>query len=436
MSRNGNTIKVIHLATSISPSSACSRLNIAERNNDIDSKMIVGFCNSEMKYVEKYTYQTDIFSRIYRKINRIRKMILEKYVFGKYKIISNMPYTKDLYGMDILKNKQVYKEIKDSDIIHLHWICGFVSLKDIAYLSKAGKVIVWTFHDIWPLTGGCHCDYDCERYKASLCGKCPLLITDEEKDLSTIIMMKKYQILNKVNMTIIAPSNWMKNNTLENMIFKGKRVFVIPNTIDTNIFFPKESDYIFNKIGYSKNSNKIHILFSSYSINIEYKGYKYFLEMLSILRRNHFELSNRIVIHLLGKKPHELEIIGEFENKLWDLIGNQENLAAVYSMADYLVYPSLCDNLPNTVMEALSCETPVVAFDIGGISDLIEHKVNGYLAKPRSSEDLLNGLLWLIANNDSNILGKNGRNKVMKSFSEEVVAKQHYKLYEELLENA
>ena len=114
-------------------------------------------------------------------------------------------------------------------------------------------------------------------------------------------------------------------------------------------------------------------------------------------------------------------------------INDDFHLKCVYNAADVCIVPSLSENLSNTIMESLSCGTPVVGFDIGGNSDMIEYKKNGYLATERDSEDLAKGIEWCLAHNADGAMSKNAREKVMNNYTIEIVSEQYKKLYESLL---
>lgn len=105
----------------------------------------------------------------------------------------------------------------------------------------------------------------------------------------------------------------------------------------------------------------------------------------------------------------------------------------LYNAVDVTVVPSLQENLSNAIMESLACGTPVAGFDIGGNSDMIEHRTNGYLAKPLESQDLANGIEWILNTANYNKLCSNAREKVMQEFASEVVAKKYIQLYQEIL---
>lgn len=114
---------------------------------------------------------------------------------------------------------------------------------------------------------------------------------------------------------------------------------------------------------------------------------------------------------------------------------SEADLAALYAAADVFVAPSQQDNLPNTVMEALACGTPCVAFDIGGMPDMIEHRRNGYLARPYESDDLAAGIAWVVEDLERwRKLSEHARRKVEREFTIMLQAQRYRALYEELLE--
>jgi glycosyltransferase involved in cell wall biosynthesis len=114
------------------------------------------------------------------------------------------------------------------------------------------------------------------------------------------------------------------------------------------------------------------------------------------------------------------------------VISSQQDLIELYNIADVFVLPSLEDNLPNMVMEAMSCGIPVVAFNQGGIPEMIDHQQNGYIAKYCSSEDLSEGIYWCLSQNQMDIK-TNARKKVIKNYSEEVISQKYLKAYQSLL---
>ena len=152
--------------------------------------------------------------------------------------------------------------------------------------------------------------------------------------------------------------------------------------------------------------------------------------LLQMTEEQRPDIYNRIEINTIG--GNGLEKNFDLVSHNWGYIDSPEELAKIYSSMDILLYPTLSDNLPGVVMESLSCETPVVSFDVGGVSDLIEHKANGYLAQYKNTQDFVNGIIWVVENNPDNILGKNGRITVLKNYKKNDIAQKYIELYHDI----
>jgi len=312
------------------------------------------------------------------------------------------------------------------DILHLHWInLRFVDIEDLAKITKP---IVWTLHDCWPFTGVCHYFYDCTRYKQS-CGCCPHLASNNERDLSHKVWQKKMEIFSKLNIHVVCPSNWLAQAARESTIFKQFPVSVIPNPLDTNFFTPG------SKVDACKvlciSPEKRYILYGAMNaIKDRNKG---FAELKSCLQyyENQFDTKDIEVLIFGSTEKAQLELNHIRTTDLGLL--NDQQLRAAYRASDVMVTPSLSENLSNIIMESLSCGTPVVAFNIGGNSDMIDHKLNGYLAEPYNPQDLAAGIAWCLENNTSGELSRRAQNNVEENYSMERVGEMYVELYKELI---
>lgn len=309
------------------------------------------------------------------------------------------------------------------DILHLHWInLRFIDINDLA---KVTKPIVWTLHDCWPFTGVCHYFYDCTRYKQS-CGCCPHLASNNERDLSHKVWQKKMDVFSKLNIHVVCPSNWLAQAARESAIFKQFPVSVIPNPLDTDFFTPG------SKVDACKvlciSPEKRYILYGAMNaIKDRRKG---FAELKSCLQyyENQFDTKDIEVLIFGSNDKAQLELNHIRTTDLGLL--NDQQLRAAYRASDVMVTPSLSENLSNIIMESLACGTPVVAFNIGGNSDMIEHKLNGYLAENVSSKELADGITWCLENNNTANLSQNARNKVLENFTEDKVGVMYKRVYE------
>jgi glycosyltransferase involved in cell wall biosynthesis len=318
-----------------------------------------------------------------------------------------------IYGRDISRHPL----IQEADIIHLHWVnFGMLSIQNIHQLLGTGKPIYWTLHDMWTFTGGCHHSGNCMNFQHS-CGNClEFMKLPSENDLSHQLWTKKFDAFQAPNLHIITCSDWLKNRATSSSILKNHRIESIPNAIDTAQFRPAEKHNAKHKLGL--NPDKKYILFVAMRVNAPKKGFHYLQEALKNLDSEQYELiiaGNAQDIPELSLKAHKL-----------GHISSPEKMIQVYQAADVFVTPSLEENLPNTIMEALACGTPCVGFNIGGIPEMIEHQVNGYVANYQSVEDLHHGLLWTLENAPEQA----ARQKAESAYSESIIAAKHLKYYE------
>ncbi len=347
------------------------------------------------------------------------------------------------FGIDISDNQYVI----DSDIIHLHWInFGFLSIDSIKKLAETNKPIVWTLHDMWAFTGGCHHSKECENYQKS-CGNCEqFLKSPSPTDLSNQIWQEKMLAFSKANLTIITCSEWLGNRAKKSSLLQNIRVESIPNPIDVQVFHPIDKTLARQKFNLSE--DKKYILFAAMRVDAVGKGFAYFSEALSMLDARLSKFGNQT--SNIEHRTSNIEILifgqaqaSDFESLPFkvNMLGRLSDLATIaqaYSAASVFVIPSLEENLPNTIMESMACGTPVVGFDVGGIPEMIDHQTNGvppngYLSKYKSAEDLADGIFWILYQSDYQSLCNNSRKKVLENYSEEVVAERYKKVYESLL---
>ncbi|MBK0378020.1 glycosyltransferase family 4 protein [Mucilaginibacter segetis] len=321
--------------------------------------------------------------------------------------------------------------IREADILHIHWTnSGFLSVKNLKKLINLNKPIVWTLHDMWVFTGGCHYAGICDHFKYE-CGNCYFLRRPDENDLSHTGWLRKSKMLeNTDQISFVTCSHWLGNVARQSSLLKRASIQTIPNPIDTDIFSPQGKLISRQKWGITPNA-KI-ILFGAANIADRRKGLSYLVEALTHLKNNHPE-SYSVEVVIFGKNKRFDTTVIPFPVHQLNIITSTSDLAEIYSMADVFLLPSVEDNLPNTIMEAMACGTPVVAFNTGGIPDMIDHKLNGYLAEFKSAENLSNGIIYLLQNGNETTLSEAARNKVLRQFNNEKVAGQYIDLYRSML---
>ncbi len=306
--------------------------------------------------------------------------------------------------------------IQQADIIHLHWVnFGMLSIQNIKQLLATGKPVYWTLHDMWAFTGGCHHSGECLNFQAS-CGNCQEFIKNPaSNDLSNQIWNEKFKAFQQPNLHIITCSDWLKERAASSSILKNQPIQSIPNAIDTSFFKPADKQNAKRILGLDP--SKKYILFVAMRVNAPKKGFSYLEKALQGLDPSTTEL---IVVGNAQDLP-ELQL----KAHIMGHISSPEKMIQIYQAADVFVTPSLEENLPNTLMEALACGTPCVGFAIGGIPEMIDHEVNGYVAKYQSSEDLAKGLGWTLENAPETAACQ----KAESSYAEAIIAAKHVNFY-------
>lgn len=321
-------------------------------------------------------------------------------------------------------------EAVDPDIVHLNWVSlGFVPIPEIA---KIRYPLVWTFHDSWAFTGGCHLPSGCKNYEKK-CGYCPILGSKKPVDLSRLTWNRKYKYWKNLDLTIITPSKWLNGCVKNSLLFKDSNIKIIPSGIvDTDIFKPIDKKTARKILNLDK--GKKYILFGAVNfIKDKNKGFSLLNSAIRKLAAGGQAKDTELLI-FGSSKPLKSPSIG-IKIQYMGVLHEDYSMALLFSAADVLCIPSMQETFPMTAVEALSCGTPVVAFDSTGIKDIIDHKENGYLAKPFEPEDYANGINWIFESKSHyNKLSKNTRKKVLEKFKIEVVAKTFQGLYTNLID--
>jgi glycosyltransferase involved in cell wall biosynthesis len=310
------------------------------------------------------------------------------------------------------------------DVVHLHWIAaGFMRIETLGRLKRP---LVWTLHDSWAFTGGCHMPYDCVRYRES-CGSCPVLGSRREADLSRRVWQRKEKAWRDLNLTVVAPSRWLAGCARTSSLFSSIRIEVIPNGLDTSVFKPVDRRQARNLLGLP--GRKKLILFGGISITSDpNKGFRFLLPALRSLAAMGFQDEAELIV-FGSSEPAEAPDFGMKANYLGRL-REDARLALLYSAADVFIAPSMQENLPYTVMESMACGTPCVAFNQGGMSDLIDHEATGYLARPFEEGDFAKGIgLFLKNDGTRQETSLRCRRKVEDTFTLEKIAGRYVELY-------
>lgn len=317
------------------------------------------------------------------------------------------------------------------DLLNLHWVsAGYLKIETLA---KFQQPLVWTLHDMWSFTGGCHYNQSCQKYTLA-CGACPLLGSNKEADLSRRIWQRKQKAWANLNLTIVTPSRWLGDSAKASSLFGDRRVEVIPYGLDTTVFRPIERQTA-RKLLKLPQDKQLVLFLSLNATSDQRKGFHLLQPALQQLSKSGWQ--DKLELMVVGaSQPENPPELG-FKAHYLGMMRDDLTLALAYSAADVFVAPSIQDNLPNTVLEAIACGTPSVAFDIGGMPDMIKHQHNGYLARPFVVEDLAQGLAWVIEDPERRLtLAESARTKAEQEFALEIQARRYQNLYQEILANS
>lgn len=314
----------------------------------------------------------------------------------------------------------------EAEIVHLHWICGeMVSVKDIGQLKKP---VVWTLHDMWPFCGAEHYAQD-RRYRDGYT-KTNRPSHESGFDLNRWTWCRKRRYWRRP-MEIVTPSRWLASCAKESMLMKGWEVSVVPNALDTNVFRRMERSLCREALSLPK-SAKIVLFGAADGVFDPRKGFDLLVKAMGKVKEYGFK--NRLEFMVLGA-PRKKAGAGVGSNVRWlGRVDNEEDLVLAYNAADLVVVPSRQDNLPQLATEAQACGIPVVAFDVGGLSDAVEHKESGYLARPFEVEDLAYGIEWVLQDEQRHDrLSAAARLRSLRLWSPREVAEKYKRIYEKSL---
>ncbi|ACF14963.1 glycosyl transferase group 1 [Chloroherpeton thalassium ATCC 35110] len=401
---------------------ACIRLHLGLLEEGLRSNLLTldasqqSILNSFQYIKLKKSYPRRIIRRLYRTITEIDEK--ERH------IIQFRPKGFELFSFATSPHRiQEHPFYKRADIINLHWISGFLDYS--SFFKNVNKPVVWTLHDMNPFTGGCHYAGDCFGFQ-KICSDCPQLKGTIDANYAATMLEKKLNSLKhgNCNLIIAAPSKWLFQQSQKSKLFQKIPHILIPYGLPEQFFFPQEKNISKQKLNISP--NKKVILFVSDSVENKRKGFDILLNSLSKIDRS-FDFVLCAVGHL------DKENIKNVDNlHLLGSISDESTMSTIYSAADVFVIPSLEDNLPNTVLESLMCGTPVIGFNIGGISDMIVHGENGYLVNQTNSDALAEAINKFLSGSDPFDRGVI-RNEAVKNYALRVQAKKYIQLYQEIL---
>lgn len=334
-----------------------------------------------------------------------------------------MPFFSAITNDNILKIIDKYQP----DLLHLNWISeGFLKIETLA---KINIPIVWTLHDSWAYTGGCHMHKGCEKYLTG-CGACPYLSPKLKYDLSSYNFDRKQKVYKQIkNLKIVTPSSWLKAEVMSSRLLNECDVEVIPNGLNVDFFTGIDKEKAKEKLGIDPHK-KVIVFGGINATKDENKGFGCFVDSVKYFK------TKDLTILVFGNNKLQIEYLHKIKIKYLGQINNDEKLRTIYAAGDVTVVPSKQEVFGQVITESMSCGVPVVAFDTTGPAEIIKQKKNGYLAKAFQAEDLALGIDWVLEDKEKwNQLSAYAVTSAKTRFSSEIIAKKYIELFKNVLEN-
>jgi glycosyltransferase involved in cell wall biosynthesis len=408
-------LKVLHFSSLDAQTGAgvaAARIHAGLLARGVHSRFCVVYPSAMLP--ESFTPEPSFFGRIWRSVGkRLDDRLLLPYLREYDYVLST-----GLFGIDIAA---VIRDEKP-DIIHLHWIAG--NSFRLSSLAGMNTPIVWRLSDQWPFCGLQHLEPDANAYTAPLPRgpALPLLWSD----LSEYVRCNKARIYRRIaNLTLACPSRWIMAEARRSVLMGGIPAELVPTSCDTELFAPLDRDVSRAALGLAQDADIV--LIGATSLSTRWKGGDLFQQALA----------------LLGARTRSLHVV-TFGNDVSDIftadqvihmgqVQDRRKMAMLYNAADVFVAPSRMENLANTVLESLACGTPVAAFAIGGMPDMIDHHVNGALADPYDTGKLAEAISWALDHRDDAGVRAAARLKITTKFSLEQEISHYITLYHGLV---
>jgi glycosyltransferase involved in cell wall biosynthesis len=418
-------MRITHLSTtdqSGGAARAAYRLHRGLLEAGCDSKMLVQRKVSSDPCVLTFAPPGDPASRL-------RRAILGRYLSRKRRALEALPQGASLVSEDRSEQgADVLRQLPGQDVLHLHWCSGFFDYRMFFRQVPPDLPLLWTLHDMFAFTGGCHFDDGCGKYAAA-CGACPQLHSVRADDFSADSLRRKKSAMEALapeRLHLVAPSRWMAGEAQKSRVLRKFPVSVIPYGLDMQVFQPHDRQKARREFGIPADARVI--LFVADSMEEKRKGLHKLLEALEGLEE---QIGTRLVSLGRGVEASGLRIA--VQNLGY--VREDEKLALAYSAADVFVAPSLQDNFPNTVLEAFSCGVPVIAFAAGGCAEQVEQGRTGLLVPVGDALGLRESIVALLGNAESRAgMSRACRQEALEKYALRVQAARYQSLYESLLQ--
>ena len=417
-------ISITHFSTSDiggGAAIAAHRLHRGLRRVGLDSRMLVAEKHSLDETVQVGARGHGLPERLRR---RIRSEMINR-DFARYR--ATRPAHLDYFSDDRAAEPKLPDFLPKADLYNLHWVAGFVDYRAFFGRFPRDVPLVWTLHDMNPFTGGCHYTAGCDRFVAG-CGACPALGSADNFDLSTAIFRRKrtaYVKLQPEKVRIVAPSHWLSQEASRSALFRRFEVTTIPYGLDTEVFRPRTQAVAREVFGIPQGMRIV--MFAAQWLDMHRKG----LDLL-IAALDGTDIDGKIGLVSIGS-GRPFDALGGKYFPLGELKG-ERLLSFAYSTADVFVSPSREDNLPNVLLEAMACGTPTVAFEVGGMPDIVRPGVTGLLATAEDVRSLRHAIMAILSDDvKREALSRESRRVALREYRLELQAERYRRVYQQLL---
>lgn len=315
----------------------------------------------------------------------------------------------------------------DADVVNLHWIANLLSIKDIGLITKP---IVWTLHDMWAFCGGEHVVFDSDvaaRFKTGYrSDNRPL--GESGPDLNRLSWESKRDEWSNQRFQFIAPGKWMADCVAASALFKHQPIHVIPNPIELdNLWRPVDKRFARAVLGLEQ--TKKYVLSGSAGGMAHLKGEDLLSDALTKLCGHNIDMPELLIF---GQQQPLTKPETPYKTHWLGRVNDDHVMRLIYSASDVMAVPSRIDNLPNTALEAHACGTPVVAFDIGGLPDIVDHLQSGWLAPAFDTDNFADGISWVLQDRSRWMrLSSHARKIAEERFAPKVITEKYLAIYRE-----
>lgn len=410
-------INILHISTFDSGGAGIAASRLMEAMNqceNIEAKMLVLRRLSDRGNVYSIGDTRGVCFKLF---NIVRQKIFNRILF--FLLRPSFPFS---HALSHVSHIERISMVADADVIYIHWVQScFLNINDIGKLSELGKPVFLFLHDMWSFTGGCHYSMACDKW-INGCEKCQMISRKCMQWISNYAIKKKMNSWNPNIIHIVSPSHWLEECSKRSFLFNSFFTVTIPNTLNDRTFTVMDKNRC--RSVFNLPIDKKLIMFGAFEgTRSIFKGWEY-VDVLMKRIRDDAEL-----VVFGSSIENNFDYIVHPVGRIFD----EHSMAILYNAVDVYISPTKAEAFGQTIVEAISCGTKVVAFNVGGVPDIINHMDNGYLAERDNVDDLERGVKWVLNLHDNDEERLRLHEDMKSHFSYSVVAKQHVDVINNIL---